>query len=139
MKGGDGTASWTNPGASYRASNAASANSLTVLCGLPEEPVLATFSQYIVHGGGAVYNEDANIAIGVNSTTVKSGMVGRSDLAGTGSGTSTNLGAQAHARHLIPTSLGINTINALERAVAGTASTFNGTEDHMGLFAEWRG
>jgi hypothetical protein len=139
LKAGDGTASWSNPGASYRASNAAAANSLTTFCGLPEESALAAFNQYVTHGGGAVYNEDSNIAIGLNSTTVKSGMVGRSDLQGTGSGTSTSLGAQMTARFTLVPSLGINTINALERATAGTASTFFGTEDHMGLFAEWRG
>jgi hypothetical protein len=74
LKAGDSTASWTYDSATIRAAYGASANSLSVFCGLAEEPIQAAYAQYIEDNGGA--DSLFQVGIGWNSTTTISGRRG---------------------------------------------------------------
>jgi hypothetical protein len=122
LKAGDSTASWSYNTGTFRASNGSSANSISVFCGLAEEPIKLQFDQGVSASG------TVQLGIGVNSTTVASGFA-------------PTYGAVASAitaSYLSVPRLGANTFTCLE-FVGGSASTMNGTETSMVLYGEWRG
>lgn len=139
LKAGDSTASWSYNTATIRASNALSANSLTVFSGLPEEPYDLSFNQR------ADIDTTANTAratngIGWNSTTAMSGQLGNNAF-GVSIVNQIVIGANVCATYLQVPSLGVNVVTALENVpdTAATGATFYGGEDDMVLYAKWRG
>lgn len=131
LKGGDITSTWTYATASYRSSNNAAANNLTIFSGLAEENYNLKFDQYLNNSNGS---GTPGIAIGFNSVTVASGKVGQILQNGTA-----QVSSEMKAEYLTSGSLGINTISALEIGSTTGTPTFNGTETHMVLSAIWRG
>lgn len=139
LKAGDATASWTYSTNTVRSSDAAAANSLTVVAGLPV-PYNFEFTQKLQTQQNLTNNGSAQIGIGYNSVTVFSGKTGSAQP----SGTNTNLMVQvsdAFAKFMTTaTAPGIQTISALETAPnIGANSTFFGTEAFMLLTAAWQG
>ncbi len=126
MKAGDSTSSWTYATNTFRASNNASANSISVFCGLAEDIIDARFEQYV---GSS--NNDASIAIGWNSATTPSGKRGRAAGAA--------VAGDLVARYVAVPALGLNTVTALESSRNTNTITFNGTEEHMLLTTQYMG
>jgi hypothetical protein len=117
-----------------RASNNASANSLTVFSGLPEERYQLRFAQKMTAGVGAGTN-DARTGIGWNSTSAASGRLGYGAIS-----TGNTNGANMLAEFRQVPSLGINVVTALETCpLANGNITWFGGEDDMILSAQWRG
>ncbi len=132
LKAGDATASWTYNTATFRASNNAAANSLTIFSGLDEELFDLTFVQFISTNsttGGVAEN-----GIGYNSTSAVSGKVGTMQANG-----ASNAGSDASARHIAAPALGIQTITALEKGTGNATNTWSGAETKMMLTARYRG
>lgn len=151
IRGGDSTASWNYNTNTIRAANGSSNNKVTTLCGLPEEQISCQELQWTTlynanQGGGSTVNQQTNIGIGVNSTTVMSNTRG---LARTINGLSTGqfamqLYSMATAQAIIQPGIGINDVYALETSpeftgVTPTNNTFFGTETDMVLSAQYRG
>jgi len=147
LKAGDPNSSWAYSSTTVRASNGSSANSLTVLSGLAEEPIELVQSQRISVSTGATSGPTLDIrsGIGWNSTAAYSGQM--NEVSG---GVSLNFSSQvasishgvgAPARFLQVPSLGINTVTSLESVpdIGGGSGTFYGTETNMVLSASWRG
>lgn len=128
LKAGDPTGSWNYAGTAYRKSDDSVANSLSVLCGLPEEQVIAQFKQNIQfpNEGGAF------IGVGWNSTTALSGF-------GAGVFGRGNYTASGTAEYDAAPFLGLATVTSLEKSGDGTTKTFFGTEASMLLTGIWRG
>jgi hypothetical protein len=128
---GDSTSSWAYTTATLRAANNATANSLTVFCGLAEELIhVECFSD--ANNGTA--NVGIQNGIGWNSTSAASGKQGA--IASTG-GASVPTGIIS--RFVQVPSLGINVVTALEYSIAsGTTNWFGGVDNHL-LTARWRG
>jgi hypothetical protein len=123
----DGTSSWSYTSATIRASQSASANSLTIFAGLAEDIFDLRFTQEVqtnTSSGAAV------IGIGYNSLTTTSGKTGHVGILG-----GVNNIADAVAEHQALPALGINTITALEGGI--TTATFFGAEASMLLSARW--
>lgn len=132
MQIGDTTSSWTYNSGTIRASNNASANSGTVLRGLPEEPIDIDFRQNMSSSGLASTDKTA-VGIGVDSTTVASGFMGRF---ATGNATfSHGMGA---ALHRVAPGIGINVISCVEQSAGGTTTFFGGNDDML-MMVRWRG
>jgi hypothetical protein len=129
----DSTASWTYDTATIRASRGQAVNSASVFCGLAEEVVEITFDQNIQIAAG----DQAQIGIGVNSTTAFSGKIARADAG------ASSTGVKAHslkALHTLLPTIGRNDITALENAASGTTiDAFLGGSDDMQLIARWKG
>lgn len=140
LKAGDGTASWTYTTNTTRASRATSANSLTLFSGLAQETYDLRFNQN-VFSTAVANNQTANalIGIGYNSTTAISGKEGQQTLTNS-TGGSMDFGVNLTANFKAPPAHGINVITALENGQGSTGSllTFQGTEAHMLLSADWR-
>ncbi len=148
LKAGDATASWTYSTNTVRPSNNNTANSLSVFCGLAEEPFNLVQSQliYAQTAASAVGGStQIRSGLGWNSTTAYSGHVNENSvLATTNFGTPTILigaGSGAPARLLQVPALGVNVVTSLEStpSVAGGSGIFTGTEASMVLSAQWRG
>lgn len=139
LKAGDSTASWTYAGGSgIRASNNATANSVTVLSGLAEEMYDLRFSQIAQPGASSAGSATTALTfIGWNSTSGGSGKRGQSTITMAGAN-SLIIENDLVASFIQAPSLGINTVTSLEN-VAGTTGTFQGTEAFMVLSASWRG
>jgi hypothetical protein len=134
LKAGDSTASWTYGTNALRTSNNATANSLTVFSGLPEERYHRRFGQKMTGTVGAGSN-DARTGIGWNSTSSASGRLGYGGLS-----TGNTNGANMLAEFQQVPSLGINVVTALETCpLANGNITWFGGEDDMILSAQWRG
>lgn len=137
LKAGDSTASWTYTTATIRASNNATANSLTVFQGLAEEVYDLRFEQ------NANTNSSSTTVItngiGWNSTTAMSGKSGKSGKVGELTGDDTLTCNLTAAYRQVPNA-GINVVTALENApTASGTNTWFGGEDDMMLSAGWRG
>ncbi len=138
LKAGTASATWGNTPTTWRQSAGDSANTLAVFSGLAEEEADLSFAQNIA-GSTNNTTSSAQIGIGVNSTTVLSGRSGTNALSN-GSAVVITLETSPRATHILPASLGINNINSIEQAPAGTTNnTFRGTEEYMQLIAAWRG
>jgi hypothetical protein len=135
LRESDATASWVNAPTTWRQSRGDSNNFAMLFCGLAEETASCDFSQEVI----STFNNsssNANIGIGVNSTTATSGMAGINQATGTSSGSA---GSTVRAYFTQVPALGINQINALEQASAGTTNNqFNGANG-MQLIVRWRG
>lgn len=126
LKAGDGTASWTYNTATIRASNGNAANNLVVFSGLAEVEYDISFVQSVNTSGGALNRN----GIGINSTTAFTGRTG--SITGAGG---VALQQDLVAQYIMPPSLGINTITALELGGGSGTITWNGTETYMDLVA----
>lgn len=135
---GDSTASWTYATATFRSSNGDANNKLTIFSGLAEDVVDLSFIQRLSPTCNTTTSLLEN-GIGYNSTTVNSGKVGMVGLTNNGTTTDTHHGEAVAIYQAMP-ALGINTINAIERATTtGTTNTYNGGNSNMILTAVWRG
>jgi hypothetical protein len=131
LKSTDATATWTYDTNTYRQSNAATGNKVTIFSCLPEESYSVDFRQNVttltsVSGG-------ARIGIGVNATASASGFSGQADADG-----SAQIGTLTAFHDGVPF-IGINNINMLETVPAASSCTFAGTEAHCRMTARWRG
>jgi hypothetical protein len=129
---GDSTATWTYGTNTLRKSNNAGGNSVTVLCGLPEEPVLSRFKQYLSNTSSDVLTQ---IAIGAGSFTAASGVTGSYRIGVTASISTPAATLDAEYRQL--PFIGLQSFSCLEQ-VNGTNQTFNGTNPNMQLSALYR-
>lgn len=139
LKAGDTTTSWSTSlnTISTQPANGSASNNLIYVVGLPEEFVDL---QYVQNMNVSVSSSasDSSCAIGVNSTSVSTGKVGR-QLAATSS-PSQNTTTDGVAAYLMPPSLGPQTITALQTVTSNTnPRTWYGTETYMLLTAKWRG
>jgi hypothetical protein len=137
LKAGDSTSSWSYNTATIRASNNASANSLTVFSGLAEEIYDLRFEQNLALADNGITSEMiAQNGIGWNSTTAFSGKAGKIS-----SERDQNSNGNILARFLQVPSLGVNVVTALElgAATGGTTISWQGGEDDMLLVAKWMG
>jgi hypothetical protein len=139
LQGGDPTSAgspWNYTSATIRASNGSSANSLSVLCGLAEE-MLDCLASQAIRATNAALTTVPQIAIGINSTTTRSGTSGfvAGDIGG-----AENMVAdgQATARYSGIVGLGLTTVTHLEKG-SGATGTFFGTQEYTTLEARWRG
>lgn len=137
LRAGDGTASWAYGTNTWRASNNNSANSLTVFTGLAEEYFPLVFQEKTTcsFNAGTARTE---IGIGVNSTTVPSGLVGDRNHT---LGNETDARASTSKFVLLPT-LGVNVIQSIEISPANgnlATNVFFGTQTDMQLDAIWNG
>lgn len=138
LKAGDGTASWTYATATTRAANASSANSFTVFSGLPEENYDLAVTNWISASLASTQQSAAQVGVGFNSITVMSGQIGQISFSNQ---TTQPVAYSGYVRgnYLVPPSLGINTITALENGLGATSNGFHGTETYMLLSGVWRG
>lgn len=111
LQAGDATASWTYATPTWRPSNNNSANSILTLIGLPEEFLALEFLQSINSNGLA------NNGIGINSTTSPTGK----------NGLTGNALSDCIAKYILPPSLGLNKITALEYYQGSVLAVFYGT------------
>jgi hypothetical protein len=137
MKAGDSTASWSYSTNTVRASNNASANSISVFTGLSEEAFDLQFSQRITIASSTAGMLE--IGVGWNSTSAVSGMRGTLRTAN-GSATSIQASGSVTARYVNAPALGVNTVTSLEVAPnSGSTNDFLGTETNMMLTASYFG
>lgn len=145
MQAGDATASWNYTTNTIRASNNASANSLTVFAGLPEENFDLVFVQAVNGGSGSVTSQVIatwNTGIGWNSTSAFTGQKSSQSLRIDGGsvdfiGTYTGM-----ARYTAAPTIGINVATCLETTTAVNGSptvNYQGGSDDMVLTASYRG
>lgn len=134
MRAGDATASWSYTTATIRASNNATANSLTIFSGLPEEYYDLQFEQKGLMANAGAATTTQLIGIGYNSTTTVSGTQASNIFAVTAA-SGINLTNSLVARYIAPPAIGVNVITALEGG--STTDTFYGTEANMLLSASW--
>lgn len=141
LNAGDSTATWNNTTASIQASNASTANSLTVFSGLAEELFTTSFKQMIHPSAAAGANILLLIGVGWNSTSAFSGTVGSvGQIAGGGGATQIPYG-NAFAQYTASPALGVNVATCLEQDAqdTGATNTMYGTQTYMLLQAQWRG
>lgn len=144
LQAGDSTATWSYGTNTLRASNNASANSLTTFTGLTEEMQDITFMQTVTPGtgtGAAQVFTSWLIGIGKNSTAATSGMIGTGSFRLDGSSVDYVNSIQSIARLVQTPVLGINTYTCLERTTFfnNTAMVYNGGSSNMLLSAQWEG
>jgi hypothetical protein len=147
MKAGDGTANWNYSTNTVRAANGNSANSLTSLCGLPEEPIALLENQRVQPlsfntGAGGNFSGNVSIGVGINSTTAMTGTLG--NMFGNEANVVTiamQTQSTIQANYTVGPGIGTNVITALEvtTAAAGVTPTYFGTESAMLLRAEYLG
>lgn len=139
LKAGDSTATWSYTNTTtIRPANNATANSLTIFAGLPEEifelRCRATTFEVALTG-----QHTAQAGIGYNSTTAFTGTTALNTFTGSG-GNPANFDNPIAGQYSAPPAIGINVITALEAtAAAGAVSSWRGTETNMVLSAQWRG
>jgi hypothetical protein len=137
IKAGDSTASWDYGTNTIRASNNASANSISVFTGLADEQFFLEFLQRQSLSDATA--GESHIGIGWNSTTAMSGMRG---IHRTANATTSNVESQVTicAKHVQAPALGVNTVTALEVSPTNASvNNFYGTETHMMLSASYFG
>lgn len=116
-----------------RASNGTVGNAATVLNGLPEEQVYAVFNQVVFGSVGGSSNVHGGI--GLNSTTVFSGMEGGWGVSpNSSSNTGTIVGTFTD-----PPSLGLNNFYSLEEGNNSGTNIWSGTVTNMLMTLKWRG
>lgn len=133
LKAGDATASWSTSGTfGLRAANGNSANSLTMFFGLPVDNFSVSYSSNVSYA-----NADITAGLGLNSTSVASGLNGfNSDQPST----SDAMARITVGQYIGSATLGVNIFTALE-AVTRNANTvtFSGGAANMVLQAAWQG
>jgi len=134
LKEGDSSSPWVYSTATYRPSNNATANNITIFSGLAEEYFDLRFSQLTTN----VASQSSAVAngIGYNSTSAASGFHG----GGGSGGTATTQWNTQLSEYLAGPALGINIITALEMGGGSSGNTtWGATESGMLLTAQWRG
>lgn len=138
MRAGDATASWSYLINTIRPSNNSTANSISVFCGLAEEQIDCTFyqkSQTTTSAGAPL--AEADIGVGLNSTTAISGEEGTCYLAASAG---MSIRSTMAGYYPVAPSLGINTVTCLEHTVSGgNGVLYYGTETNMVLKTMYRG
>jgi hypothetical protein len=133
----DPTANWTSAPTTWRQSRADGNNFAMAFCGLAEPQIAALFVQTITQSVAATVAQ-AQIAIGVNSTTGPSGLVGNYEV--TNSAGTTTAVANITAKTFLTSPLGINQIYMLEQApFGGVNNQYNGGQTNMQLQVSWLG
>lgn len=141
---GDSTASASNTSATVRPAFNNSANSCTVLSGLPVKRFEVTNTQLmgIVPDNASASTQFVTNGIGVNSTTVFSGTQGKigADADVAGGNPVWNLGT-ATAEHIIQPAIGIQTVTAMEQgnSAASVGVLFFGGQDDFCMTVRWMG
>ena len=139
LKAGDSTASWTYATNTWQSSNAAAANTLAVLTGLPEEIITCRFQQNVQPGVSAGATSAINIGIGLNVANALTGTAGKASHNLTGGTALVSIHTAVAEAQILPT-IGVNNINAIEIVPnASSSQTFYGGEDDMLLTARWNG
>ncbi len=140
LKAGDATASWSYVTGTIRAANGSSANSITALCGLPEERIHAT---YEVNASASLSSGNTIRPfnyIGWNSTTAGSGMKGwLSNTSDSSNGIIILAAGLLKATYIALPALGTQQITALESGNTSTQCVWNGAEENMLLSAQYWG
>jgi hypothetical protein len=126
LRSSDPTASWTYATNTFRVSRGDTNNLVRVFNGLAEEYVHIEFKQHVAVPNSA----QPQIGIGVNSTTVRSGMLGHALTLASGEVTIV-------ATHSITPSLGVHAVSPIE-INSTTSATYYGAEAKMLLTAQWR-
>lgn len=135
---GDATASWATAPTTWRQSRADSTNFAAGFCGLSEEIIQAEFYQQIRIVASSA-NSQADIGIGLNSTTTASGMTATA-ISNISTGVNPLGFSPLRAAHTLMPTLGLNNFNMIEQAPAGTTqNTFYGSSANMTLKLTWRG
>lgn len=139
VKAGDPSGGWSYTTNAIRPANGNTANSISVLCGLPEEPAIYKYANYISSAlTSANQSTTGQVGIGFNSTTAFSGRTGRVAGSVTSSSFITNFSLEGE--YEAQPVLGFNVITALENGLGSINSyTWNATEQFMVLSAQWRG
>lgn len=135
LKAGNTADYSVNATTGWRAANGSTANSLTILSGLPEEQF--DISRYVTLY--VTSNPTAAFGIGFNSTTAPSGTIGSATGMGTGALPTTNLGNSISRFVTLPALPGINVITALENIQNTGQANMPGGENYNQLTAIWRG
>jgi hypothetical protein len=138
LMAGDSTASWNYNTNTTRAARADSTNSLTVFIGLPEEIVDLKNSQYIGASIGNGQTVDAQVGIGYNATNAFTQRTGRVTSANS-TGATYTMYATVFANAKVASSIGINTVTAVENGNGTATVTFFGTATNQMLSAELSG
>lgn len=139
MQAGDSTSSWTMSG-NLRPLNGNTANSIQVFAGLQEEPF--SISAYLRASGGVSASQQAEwiSAIGFNSTSAGSGLIGVfSTTNGSGAAGSISFNATVGSNFQAGATLGVSTITALEGVIGGLTVTATGTINSNMLTVQYRG
>jgi hypothetical protein len=119
----DTKTSWTYNSTTWRQADGSTGNQIQILSGLGTEQTISTY--YALTGPGA--SSDSEVGIGINSTTVPSGIIPYGNV-----GTASGIVLQMQAAWTGALGLGLYTVAALERQVTTTnASTFFGNEFEM--------
>jgi hypothetical protein len=136
LKVTDATGTWTYGTNTIRASNGDSNNKAMILRGLPEDNVGCEFRQ-LARVLENTTTGQVDIGIGVNSTTVFSGLVGCAAYGANSAATDVTSGATGVASHTVLPSIGIDNIQCLERVTqTGGTDTIYGSP-YMMLEVEW--
>lgn len=141
VQAGDSTASWSYDTTTVRASNNNSANSISVLCGLPEEQTTVSFGQRVRPNSGTT-NTLMSCGIGWNLTTAFAAQaeLGTYVIAGPNA---TSVEGRIRAFYIAQPAIGVNVAYACEYNAPGAGSTgsniYYGTQTYMNLIANWRG
>lgn len=130
LQAGDSGSAWaaynTN---TIRAANGTAANGLTVLCGLPEENVLASYSALVTAGASA---RTPTIGVGYNSTTAISGRKSAIIVAA-------NLAADQLASYEPPPFIGLGAFISLQSGDGSATTVWTNGSAADELRAVWRG
>ncbi|HEY6020783.1 MAG TPA: hypothetical protein VIY48_13075 [Candidatus Paceibacterota bacterium] len=131
----DPTASWTTAPTTWRQSRGDATNFIMTFQGLATERVDLNFTQSISQAFSSSTSQ-ANIGIGLNSTTVPSGKIG---FASIGNNSTVGSGVMdAKAAYVFAPFIGINKFNMIEQAPTGTTNNnFEGSSDML-MTASWR-
>lgn len=127
----DATANWAYSTATIRQSNGATGNKATVLCGLPDEPMIAEAQQFVTMTTNTA--AAGSIGIGWDSTTT---IVGRR---GTGNNTSSDTSHNLTAKYVKVPMIGISNVSLNETGNGTTTVTFQGTSDNLLMAVSYRG
>lgn len=141
LQAGDSTASWAiSNTANYVVINSDANNHVKLFQGFPDSRPSFEFELTISATGGVGKSATASLGIGIDSSTVTSGLVG-SVAAGTNAGGDFSVSGNARALHTPAAGLGLFTINALQKATvtgAGSVTGFGGNDDCI-LSVRYRG
>jgi|SRR5580693_7373408 hypothetical protein len=134
---GDSTASWPYNTGTIREANGSTANTIVIFSGLAEEPYTLNYTDVISSSTVASSGLGIVIGIGFNTTTTFAGQQGSFQFSA-GTPTNTNFVVSMTGTYSPAPSLGINNVNALEKAT-NAGATMLGTTASMLLQAQWRG
>lgn len=146
LRAGDSTASWAYSTNTCRASNNSSLNSLTLFCGLAEEPIDIRFRQrtsFSVASGATSCDVTTQFGIGVNLTNAFTLSSQRRMADGAGASNFTPGLANDSllaGEYFVPSLLGTTVIQANEQTPTASASsvTYYGGESNMLISGTWR-